>query len=89
MQPAKQDSPEFARSVAADRTPQIAAPVHIPNAIEPLGPKDIFGVADAEGEVTGELPCAVDVSPEISTPHSRDVEFITSQMARLPRPADR
>jgi hypothetical protein len=93
MQLTKRDPLGIARSVAGDRTPQRVARVDIPNAIagrqKALGSQDVFAVADANGEVTGKLPRVVDGSPEISTPHSRDVEFITAQMARLPRPADR
>jgi hypothetical protein len=89
MQLTKRDPLGIARSVAADRAPRRVARVDIPNAIagrqKALGSQDVFAVADANGEVTGKL----DGSPEISTPHSRDVEFITGQMARLPRPSDR
>jgi hypothetical protein len=82
--------PTGARSVAADQTVRTAVPVEMPNRIvgrqEPLGSRDIFGVGDANDGVTGVLPPAIDLSrirvPK--TPHTRDLEFIKTQIARLP-----
>jgi hypothetical protein len=79
-----------ARSVAADQTVRTAAPVEIPNQIvgrrEPPGSRDSFAVADANDGVTRELPPALDLS-RIRVPktaHTRDLEFIKTQIARLP-----
>jgi hypothetical protein len=89
-----------ARSVATDQTVRTAVPVEIPNQTvgrrephqtvgrrEPPGSRDIFAVADPNDGVYGELPPALDLSrinvPK--TPHSRDLDFIKAQIARLPK----
>jgi hypothetical protein len=84
----KPNLPGTTRSVAADQ--RTAIPVEMPNRIigrrEPLGSRDIFAVADANDGVTGELPPALDLSRIIvpKTPHTRDLDFIKTQIARLP-----
>jgi hypothetical protein len=91
----KQNLIGTARSVAADRTPTIVTPVQIPNRIvrrEPLWSQDVFSDADPSDGVTGDLSIAPDrpltsLAP-ISTPHTRDLDFIKAQIARLPRQAD-
>ena len=82
--------PRGARSVAADQTVRTAVPVEMPNRIvgrqEPLGLRDIFAVGDANDGLTGELPPALDLSRIIvpKTPHTRDLDYIKTQIARLP-----
>jgi hypothetical protein len=90
LQITKPNLPGTARSVAADQTVKTAVPFEIPNGIvgrrEPPGSRDIFAVANPNDGVTGELPPALDLSrinvPK--TPHTRDLEFIKTQIARLP-----
>ena len=85
--------PRGIRSVAANRTRTMAVPVQAPSRIAPrrerLASQDIFVTADPNDEITGDLPPALDPSrtslAPLSTPHTRDVDFIKSQMARLPR----
>jgi hypothetical protein len=79
--------PGTARSVAADQTPRTAVPVRIVGQQKPLGLEDIFAVADPTDGVTGELPPALDLSRMRvpTTPHSRDLDFIKAQIARLPK----
>jgi hypothetical protein len=88
---AEPDWPEDARSVAADRTRTMLAPVRAPNRIARLGSSDIFPDADPNpnhGE-TDDLSLAPDPSPTssvtISPAHRRDLDFIKFQLARLPR----
>jgi hypothetical protein len=84
--------PRGARSVAANRTRTTIDPVQAPSRIAPrrerLASEDIFVTADPDDEITGDLPPALD-SPTslapLSTPHTRDIDFIKRQMARLPR----
>jgi len=92
VQPIKPDLPGTARSVAGDQTVSRAVSVEIPNQIvgrqEPLGSQDIFAVADPNEGVTDELPPGLDLS-RIRVPktaHTRDLEFIKTQIARLPTP---
>jgi hypothetical protein len=85
--------PRGARSVAANRTRTMIAPVQAPSRIarrrERLASQDIFVTADPNDEMTGDLPLALNPSPTslapLSTPHTRDLDFIKGQMARLPR----
>ena len=85
--------PRGARSVAANRTRTTIAPVQAPSRIaqrrERLASQDIFVTADPNDEITGDLPPALDPSPtslaRLSTLHTRDLDFIKRQMARLPR----
>jgi len=81
-----------ARSVAGDQTVRRAVPVEISNPVvgrqEPPGSRDIFAVADPNDAVTDELPPGLDLS-RIRVPktaHTRDLEFIKTQIARLPTP---
>ena len=79
-----------------DRTPSIVAPVQARNRIagrqERLGSHDILPDADPNDGVTGDVPVALDPPPislaPISTPHTRDLDFIKAQIARLPRPTE-
>ena len=82
-----------ARSAATDRTPTTVAPVQMPNRIvgrhERLGSQDLFPDADRNHGVTDDLSFALDppltsLAP-ISTPHTRDLDCIKAQIARLPR----
>ena len=85
--------PRRARSVAANRTRTTIAPVQAPSRIaqrrERLASQDIFVTADPNDEITGDFPPALDPSPtslaRLSTLHTRDLDFIKRQMARLPR----
>ena len=78
------------RPVAGDQSMRTAVAVEVPSGIvgrrEPLGSRDLSAVADPNDGVTGELPPALDLSrinvPK--TPHTRDLEFIKTQIARLP-----
>jgi hypothetical protein len=83
------DLPAGARSVAADRTRTMLAPVQAPNRIVRLGSQDVFADADPNHGVTDDLLLAPDPSPTrpvtISPAHRRDLDFIKSQLARLPR----
>jgi len=80
--------PGGARSVAADRTPTMLAPVETPNRIVRLGSQDIFPDADPNHDVTDDLSLALhppSTSPvTISPAHRRDLDFIKGQLARLP-----
>ena len=77
------------RPVAGDQSVRTAVAVEIPSGIvrrrEPPGSRDMFAVADPN-DGSGELPPALDLSrinvPK--TPHTRDLEFIKTQIARLP-----
>jgi hypothetical protein len=86
---AEPDWPGDARSVAADRTRTTLAPVQAPNRIVRLGLQDIFPDAEPNHGVTDDLSLATDPSPTspmtISPAHRRDLDFIKSQLARLPR----
>jgi hypothetical protein len=85
---ANRNLPGTARLLAADRAPTVVAPVQKPNRIagrhERLRSQDIF----ADDGMTGDIPPALDPSPTslapISTPHTRDLDFIKAQIARLP-----
>ena len=85
---AEPDLSADARSVAAHRTRAMLAPVR-PNRIVRLGLQDIFPDAEPNHGVTDDLSLAPDPSPTspmtISPAHRRDLDFINSQLARLPR----
>lgn len=86
--------PDFARDarpVAADRTRTVLAPVQAPDRSGRLGSQDILSDADPNpnhGD-TDDLSLGPDPSPTspmtISPAHRRDLDFIKSQLARLPR----
>jgi hypothetical protein len=86
-------SPGGARSVAADRTRTILARVQASNPIvrprQLLASQDFVADEDPNHGVTGELPPALDLTPAIlapiSTPQTRELDFIKGQLARLPR----
>jgi hypothetical protein len=90
LQLIKPNLPGSTRSVAADQTVRTAVAVEMPNRIvggqEPSGSRDILAVADANEGVTGELPPALDLSrinvPK--TPHTRALDYIKTQIVRLP-----
>src|SRR6266446_948994 len=86
---AEPDLPGDARSLAADQTRTMLAPVRAPSRIARLGSQDIFPDADPNHGVTDDLSFATDPSPisplTISPAHRRDLDFIKSQLARLPR----
>jgi hypothetical protein len=79
--------PSGGRSVAANRTRTMAAPVQAPSRIarrrERLASQDIFVTADPNDEMTGDLPPALNPSPTslapLSTPHTRDLDFIKAK----------
>ena len=82
-----------ARSAAADQTLTIVAPVQIPNRVvgrhgQPRL-QDIFPDAAPNHDVNDDLSLARDPSPTssvtISPANRRDLDFIKSQLARLPR----
>jgi hypothetical protein len=90
VQLTKPNLPGTARSVAADQTVRTADRVGMPNSIVGRqvspGSRDIFTVADPNDEVTGELPPALDLS-RISvpkTPHTRELDYIKTQIVLLP-----
>jgi hypothetical protein len=91
IQLTKPNLPGTTRPVAGYQNVRTAVAVEIPSGIVgrrgPLGSRDLFAVADPNDGVTGELPPALDLSrinvPK--TPHTRDLEFIKTQIARLPR----
>jgi len=86
---AEPDLPGDARSLAADQTRTILAPVRAPSRIVRLGSQDIFADTDPNHGVTDELSFAPDPSAinpmTISPAQRRDLDFIKSQLARLPR----
>jgi hypothetical protein len=83
------DLPAGARSLAADRTGTMLAPVQAPNRIVRLGSQDVFADADPNHGVTDDLSFAPDppaISPlRISPAQRRDLDFIKSRLARLPK----
>jgi hypothetical protein len=86
----KPNLPGTTQSVAADQTVRTAVPVEMPNPIVgrrvPPGSRDIYTVADPNDGMTGELPPALDLS-RISvpkTPHTRELDYIKTQIVRLP-----
>jgi len=91
IQLTSRDLPANTRSVATDRTAGIAAAVETPNRIrgpeERLASQDIFVGGDPANGVIAELPPPGLNLARMSlptTPHSRDIEFIKTQIARLP-----
>jgi hypothetical protein len=90
IQLTSRDLPVNTRSVATDRTASIAAAVEIPNRIrgpqERLASQDIFVGGDPADGVITELPPGLNLARMSlpTTPHSRDIEIIKAQIARLP-----
>ena len=90
IQLTSRDLPANTRSVATDRTAGIAAAVETPNRIrgpqERLASQDIFVGGDPADGVIAELPPGLNLARMSlpTTPHSRDIEFIKAQIARLP-----
>lgn len=83
--------PGTAQSITADNTPTIVAPAQMPNRL--VGPpqepgSDIFFDAEASNGKSDDIPPALDRSPTsfpmVPTPHTRDLDFIKAQIARLP-----
>jgi hypothetical protein len=90
IQLTKPNLPGTTRPVPGDQSVRTAVAVEIPSGIvgrrEPPGSRDMFAGGDPNDGVTAELPPALDLS-RISvpkTPHTRDLEFIKTQIARLP-----
>jgi hypothetical protein len=87
--------PGNTRSVATDQTAGIAAAVETPNRIrgrqERLASQDIFVGGDPDDGVIAELPPGLNLARMSlpTTPHSRDIEFIKAQIARLPGQTER
>jgi hypothetical protein len=56
---------------------------------EQLPSRDVFPDAERDDCMTGDVPPALDSLPtslpHIATPHTRDLDFIKAQIARLPR----
>jgi hypothetical protein len=84
--------PQTARSITADETGTIVAPAQIPNRLagpQERGRSGIFPDADPSDGMSNDLLPALDRSPTsfpmVPTPHSRDLDFIKAQIARLPR----
>jgi hypothetical protein len=92
LKPKERDLPGAVRSAAADRTRTMLAPVQAPNRIVRLGSQDMFPDADLNHGVTDDLWLAPDPSPTspatISPALRRDLNFIKSQLAQLPRQTD-
>jgi hypothetical protein len=90
VQLTKPHLPGTTGSVVTDQIIRTAVPVEIPTRIvgrrEPPESRNISAVADPNDGVTGELPPALDVSRinAAKTPHTRELEFIIRQIARLP-----
>jgi len=89
IQLTSRDLPANTRSVATDRTAGIAAAGETPNRIrgpqERLASQDIFVGGDPADGVIAELPPGHLARMSLpTTPHSRDIEFIKAQIARLP-----
>jgi hypothetical protein len=90
---ANRNLPGTAPSLTADRALTVVAPIQKPNRIagrhEPLGSQNIFPDAALDDGMNGDVPPALDSSPaslaHISTPHTPDLDFIKTQIARLPR----
>ena len=86
------DLPGAVRSAGADRTRTMLAPVGLQDRIVHPGSHDILPDADPTDGMTGDIPVALDPPPislaPISTPHTRDLDFIKAQIARLPRPTE-
>ena len=86
---AEPDLPGDARSLAADQTRTMLAPVRAPSRIARQGSQDIFPDADPNHDVADDLSFAPDPSPisplRISPAQRRDLDFIRSQLARRPR----
>jgi hypothetical protein len=86
---AEPDLPADARSLAADQTRTMLAPVQAPNRIVRPGSQDVFADADPNRGVTDDLLLAPDPSPTramtISPAHRRDLDFIKRRLARLPK----
>jgi hypothetical protein len=91
LKPKERDLPGAVRSAAADRTGTMLAPIQAPNRIVRLGSQDIFP-DDPNHGVTDDLRLAPDPPPTspvtISPALRRDLNFIKSQLARLPRQTD-
>ena len=87
----ERDLPGAVRAAAADRTRTTIAPIQAPNRIVRLGSQDIFPDDPSHG-VTDDLSLAPDPSPTspvtISPALRRDLNFIKSQLAQLPRQTD-
>ena len=80
IQLTKPNLPGTTRPVPGDQSVRTAVAVEIPSGI--VGRRE----PDPNDGVTAELPPALDLS-RISvpkTPHTRDLEFIKTQIARLP-----
>jgi hypothetical protein len=78
-----------ARSAAVDRTRIMVAPVQAPHRIARLGSQGIIPEPDPNHGVTDDSSFALDppltsLAP-IPTPHTRDLDRIKAQIARLPR----
>jgi hypothetical protein len=89
VQYTKPNLPGTARSVAADQTVRRPVRVEMPNPLvgrQVPGSRDIFTVADPNDEVTAELPPALDLSliSVAKTTHTRELDHIKTQIARLP-----
>jgi hypothetical protein len=90
---ANRNLPGTAPSLAADQAPTVVAPIQKPNRIarrhEQLPSRDVFPDAERDDCMTGDVPPALDSLPtslpHIATPHTRDLDFIKAQIARLPR----
>ena len=89
---AELDLPGDARSLAADQTRTMLAPVRAPSRIARQGSQGIVPDAGPNHGLADDLSFAPDPSPisplTISLAQRRDLDFIRSQLARLPRRAE-
>jgi hypothetical protein len=92
----KTRKPEFARNCSiincrstSDSSSSDSEPNRIARRHEQLPSRDVFPDAERDDCMTGDVPPALDSLPtslpHISTPHTRDLDFIKAQIARLPR----
>ena len=90
IQLTSRDLPANTRSVATDQSAGTGAAVETPNRIrgpqERLASQDIFVGGDPADGVIAELPPGLNLARMSlpTTPHSRDIEIIKAQIARLP-----
>ena len=86
------DLPGTVRSVGADRTRTMLAPVGLQDRIVHPGLQDILPGAEPNNGMTDDLSLAPDPPPTspvtISPAHRRDLDFIKARIARLPRPSE-
>jgi len=80
------DLPGNTRSVATDRAAAVEKPNRTRGPQERLASQGIFVGGDPDDRAIAELPPGLNLARMSlpTTPHSRDIEFIKAQIARLP-----